>query len=349
MPTQLYLFTLAAAALSLLYIRWGIATLPGESWQILAAVPLSRNDKGEWEGMNITWYGLLTANAYSLALAVYFLMMAAIGVTPLAASVVAAITLLVCVPASSLVARLVEGKRHTFTVGGAFFAGIVTLPGIVWALRFIPGPAANLPIGGTLAALAIAYAFGEGFGRLACISFGCCYGKPLEEASPTLARLFARRAFVFSGETKKISYAHRLAGVKVVPVQGITAVLYAVTGLTALHLFLMGHQIAAFAAAVTVTQVWRPLSELLRADYRGMGTLSGYQIMAAAAVLWGIGLAFLLPAEPLAADLQRGLASLWNPFTILFIQVVWVAIFFHTGRSMVTGSRLSFHVHTERT
>jgi hypothetical protein len=33
-----------------------------------------------------------------------------------------------------------------------------------------------MPIVPALAAVMIAYTFGEALGRLACISFGCCYG-----------------------------------------------------------------------------------------------------------------------------------------------------------------------------
>jgi hypothetical protein len=51
----------------------------------------------------------------------------------------------------------------------------------------------------------IAYAFGEGLGRLACISFGCCYGVALPEAHPLLRHMFDRWHFVFSGSMKKIS------------------------------------------------------------------------------------------------------------------------------------------------
>jgi hypothetical protein len=84
-----------------------------------------------------------------------------------------------------------------------------------------------------LAAIMIAYAFGEGLGRLACISFGCCYGVALQEAHPLLRRVFDRWHFVFFGDTKKISYASGLAGKQVVPIQAITLLLYIGIGLAA--------------------------------------------------------------------------------------------------------------------
>ena len=64
-----------------------------------------------------------------------------------------------------------------------------------------------MPMLETMGAIFIAYAFGEGIGRLACISFGCCYGKPLSECNPLIERIFQRWNFAFQGKTKKIAYA----------------------------------------------------------------------------------------------------------------------------------------------
>lgn len=74
----LSLFIAALAA----YLLWGITVLPRERWQILAAMPVRK--KGEqWDGVNLTWYGLLTANAYAVAVAMLFMLMGAVRV-PLA-------------------------------------------------------------------------------------------------------------------------------------------------------------------------------------------------------------------------------------------------------------------------
>jgi hypothetical protein len=82
-----------------------------------------------------------------------------------------------------------------------------------------------------LAAFTIAYASGEGLGRSACISFGCCYGVALVDSHPLLKRLFDHWYFVFSGKMKKISYASDMEGKEVIPVQAVTAVVCLVTGL----------------------------------------------------------------------------------------------------------------------
>src|SRR5262249_28008774 len=130
-----------------------------------------------------------------------------------------------------------------------------------------------------VAALAIACVLGEGMGRLACISFGCCYGKPLEDLGQLAQRTFGRLAFSFQGKTRKIAYASGLRGVPVVPIQAITAGVLSLLGLIATWLFLNGRITAALVVAVSGNGLWRILSERLRADYRGGRKLSAYQWM----------------------------------------------------------------------
>jgi hypothetical protein len=199
------------------------------------------------------------------------------------------------------------------------------------------------------AAIAIAYAFGEGLGRLACISFGCCYGKPLSGSTGWLRRIFRGRCFVFFGATKKIAYAGGMEGTQVIPIQAVTAVLYSACGLLATWLFLESHHCAAFLIATITTQVWRSLSETMRADYRGEGRISAYQIMGMIGAAYAVGVASILNENALGApDLSAGLATLWHPAMILFLQGIWLVIFLHTGRSTVTGATLTFHVHEDR-
>ena len=206
---------LCAVILLTAYFWWGFKVLPGEKWQIVASVPSSRMEQGVWKGINFTWYGLLSANAYLVAVAVLLALMGAVGVPPLGTAILAAAMLCCCVPASRLVARIVEKKTDTFTVGGAVFVGILITPFVITLVNRIAGEALafHIPVMPAYAAIAIAYAFGEGLGRLACISFGCCYGKPLTSSSELLRRLFAGRGFVFSGSTKKIAYAGGLEAI----------------------------------------------------------------------------------------------------------------------------------------
>jgi hypothetical protein len=186
-------------------------------------------------------------------------------------------------------------------------------------------------------------------GRLACISFGCCYGKALSQSHPAIRRLFARHSFTFLGKTKKIAYASGLDGEKVIPIQAVTSVLYVATGLAGAFLYLSSRYTAAFVLATVVTQGWRSLSETLRADYRGEGRISAYQVMALIGIIYSLVIPALFPAVPTSPlDLAAGLEILWNPGTLLFLQALWLAMFFYTGRSMVTGSTLSLYVHKDR-
>jgi len=349
---MIVMITLCSAVIALVaYFWWGFRMLPGERWQIIAAVPASRTEHGDWNGINFTWYGLLTANAYLVSVAVLLVLLGSVGVPPLGTAVLATFMLCCCVPASRLVARIVEKKAHTFTVGGAVFVGILITPVVIILINRTVGASFgfHIPVMSAYAAIAIAYAFGEGLGRMACISFGCCYGKPLSSSSVIIRKLFAGRSFRFFGSTKKIVYAGGLEAIEVIPIQAVTAVIYSACGLSASGLFLSGRHVGAFLLATIVTQGWRSYSERLRADYRGEGNVSAYQIMGIIGVVYALAMAFILAHEPIGnPDLSAGLSGLWNPALILFLQGIWMLIFLYTGRSTVTGATLSFHVHRDR-
>ncbi|MGE4343767.1 MAG: prolipoprotein diacylglyceryl transferase family protein [Geoalkalibacter sp.] len=345
------LFILILALACYLALAWGFRTLPRENWQILAAMPRRKDASGSWQGINMTWYGFLTANAYLAATAILFLLLGTLRVPLPAALTVAMLMLGICVPASRLVAWIVEGKAHTFTVGGAVFVGTLCAPWVVGMVNILPWQkgSAAMPVLATLAAIVTAYAFGEGLGRLACLSFGCCYGKPIEECSPLVRRFLSRYALVFSGNLKKIAYASGLQGRPVVPVQALTAVLYVTTGLVNTKLFLSGHFAAAFVLGTLVTQGWRVGSELMRADYRGDLSFSAYQWMGLAAIPYSLAMAWWFAGgAPGLPELAAGFSTLWHPAVLLALQGLWLSIFLYTGRSAVTGSTLSFHVHEDR-
>lgn len=334
--------------------------LPGERWQILATVPVRKIGAGQWDGVNLTWYGALNANAYAAGAAILFVLMGAVGISAKAAFLMVALVLMLCVPASRLIARTVEKKSYTFTVGGASFVGMVIIPWVVILLNMTIGSTAEFRIHlmPALSALVISYAFGEGLGRLACVSFGCCYGKRLSACPALVARLFHRFGFVFNGDTKKIAYEGGMEGEPVLPIQAITSVLYLSTGLCTILLYLESHFLAAFVLCIIVTQGWRVVSEVFRADYRGTGRMTAYQIMSIVGAVYSIAAGFFftmaeasfphagVPAS--GTDIMAGLRSIWDPGTLLFLQALWAVIFLYTGRSMVTGSCVSFYVHKGR-
>ncbi|MBI9091942.1 MAG: prolipoprotein diacylglyceryl transferase [Desulfobacterium sp.] len=339
-------FVLALALFMALALAWGYRTLPGENWQMLAALPLQKCDNGQWKGLNLTWYGFLSATAYTFGVGILIILAGATGIRLSSLVVLTLLLLAVTIPASKIIARLVEKKPGTLTVGGAVFVGVVSAPWLIVLVNMTLGKANgfSLPVPVMLAAISIAYTFGEALGRLACISFGCCYGPPLAQCSPFTQRIFAGFNLIFYGKTKKAAYADGLDEKKLLPIQMITAVIYTISGLIGTWLFLKGAFGAAFMATLWVTQVWRVISEFFRADFRGSMNFSMYQIMALGAIVYS---SLILPVFSSATgmpDLNLGLGALWDPGIILFLELVWIAAFLHSGKSAVTDSRILFNV-----
>jgi hypothetical protein len=350
MSAELFLMVLAALFAAL--FAWAFRALPQERWQFLAVMPLGKTAAGEWQGLNLTFYGFFQATSNALAVVMVFTLLGAIGVAANAIFALIAITLALCWPTSKLIARAVEKKAHTFTVGGAVFAGGLMAPWIIKALNATLAWAlgGQIPVVPTFAAMFLAYAYGEGLGRLGCISFGCCYGKSLDQLSPRMRRLFESFSFTFAGATKKVAYEGSLEGAPVAPIQAITAVVFTVIALAGAYLFLKSYFTASLLLASAGTQVWRFLSEKLRADHRGKRQkMSAYQVMALLIAPYAAAVVPLFPrGHGETPEIAAGLGLLWDPAVLLFCQAVWLAIFFISGRSMVTGSTLSFFVRADR-
>jgi len=331
--------------------RWAFQTLPDERWQIVGCFPYRRLADGRWQAWNLTWYGFFSAIAIVFAVCMFLILAGSLS-TPLIASLsLFTLFFAICLPASKMIAFLIEKKQNTFTIGGASFIGILIAPWIILLTSFAGDKwfGFNISVMNALAAMSIAYTLGEGIGRLACISFGCCYGKPLTECSPFINRIFRRHNFVFTGKTKKIAYAHELDGQQVIPIQALTAVIYSLTGLVGCYLFLKGFTAAAFILTLTATQLWRALSEFLRADYRGEGKISSYQIMASIACLYGLFIAYIFNETPIGIpDLALGFEAIWNPAVLIFLLALWIAAFFYLGKSRVIASSIKIHVLREK-
>lgn len=243
-----------------------------------------------------------------------------------------------------------EKKPHTFSVGAASFVGIVISPWLVTGMARVAGQwsAVRIDAMAVVAALMVGYALGEGIGRLACISFGCCYGRPMAAMPPFLQRYFAWASFTYTGSTKKIAYAHQLEGQKIFAVQAVTAVLYTASALVGSLLFLDGRYAWAYFLCLLATQGWRFLSEFLRADFRGNRRISAYQIMSLLTIPYGLTIPWLFPSGGNLPDLLGGLEGIYSPSMLLFLQGLGIFMFFRTGRSEVTGAGLRFHVNRQR-
>ena len=346
------IFLAALTIFLVLLLGWGFTHLPGERWQMLAAIPWRKREDGNWQGINLTYYGLFLASGQTLAVCLLLVLTGAAGISVRGSLLAIAALLTVCLPAARIVAILVEGKRHTFTVGGASFVGIVLAPWIVLLIdrqlgRFTPGE--TLPVLPAMAAMAVAYSLGEGFGRLGCISFGCCYGKPLKDCPPLLRKLFAERTFTFAGPTRKAVYAGGHAGEPLLPVQAITCSIYCLTAVAGSLLFLSGRYLAALCLAILVTQLWRIASEVMRDDFRGFTTISAYQKMGGLAALYTLAIAMLWPAAELPPpSVAESVVLFWHPGIILGLQLLWLVFFVYFGRSTVTSSALSFELIRDR-
>lgn len=106
-----------------------------------------------------------------------------------------------------------------------------------------------------------------------------------------------------------------------------------------------GTAYAALIIALLITQGWRFASEFLRADYRGQGFISAYQIM----ILFAIGYTLLVVPfikEPDSGlpNLLIGIKSLWNPGLIIFLVVLWIVAFVYAGKSSVTCSSINIQI-----
>ena len=72
-------FVLAVGTGLATLLRWGFRVLPQEGWQILATLPVRKDHSGRWVGVNLTYYGLLTASGGLLAILAFLLLMGSIG------------------------------------------------------------------------------------------------------------------------------------------------------------------------------------------------------------------------------------------------------------------------------
>ncbi len=346
-----YLFISLLSIVSSIMIYWGIKNLPNEKWQFIATLPEKKEHDDFWKGINLTYYGLFNANSYTISVLIFLILTSAVQISPIKTVILTVIILGVCIPASKIVARIVENKQGTLTIGGASFVGIITTPIIITLLNnFFFLNEGKIPVLPVLAAMAVAYTFGESLGRLACLSFGCCYGKKLNESGQVIQNIFKNYYHIFYGKTKKISYASNLDGEKVIPVQSLTSIIYLVTGIISLLLFFNKFFTLSLILSVTVTQLWRFFSETLRADFRGNMKISAYQIMALISIFYAIVLKFIYKSDfiPKSISVTYSYDYLYNVPVLIFLEILWALTFLWTGKSIVTASKIKFYVNYDK-
>lgn len=332
------------------FLGWCFKHLAGERWQMLAVVPLRKIGDTTWQGVNLTYYGFFIATSQLLSLMLLLILLGSMGISKGAAMVAVLMVLAVCVPAARLVAMVVEKKRHTFTIGGASFVGVLVAPWAIMLTDYLfSSPEWFLPTIPTLAAMSIGYTLGEGLGRLGCISYGCCYGKPVSSCNRFIQWLFSRTGCIFHGSTKKVAYEAQLEGERLVPIQAITCIIYCSGSLVGSYLFLKGLFTPALLFTIGLTQLWRIFSETMRADFRGFGTISAYQKMGVLSVIYVLVVVACVPRSSLPSPvIVDGLSIIWNPTILISLQILWFIFFFTFGRSTVTSSVVSFDLIRER-
>jgi hypothetical protein len=325
--------------------RWGFRNLTGEEWQIAFAIParISGSERQIWPAINFTFYGVFSSIAYGLSTLAFVFLIGASGQPLGPTAVFAGILLAVGVPASKWVARWVEGiPGHT--IGGAVFAVVVcSIPAMAitqWLTRELAWPQFDAAV--VVAAACLAYVLGEAVGRLACLSFGCCYGRPIAQSTSLQKALYSRLTETYRGRFKKIAYAGGLTDRPVIAVQSIAcAVLFAMF-LLSLWLFWKGMLAASIVVSFGLSQLWRAYSEQLRADFRGREGFTLYQGMAIVAALLSIVLAWMYASGVVAPtpSAYLGWKAVAQLEVILVCQALALLILFYMGRSSVTSSRL---------
>lgn len=330
---------------------WGFKFLPRERWQMMAVVPRHKHEDERWHGTNLTFYGFFIATSQLFAITLLLILFGSLEISMPGALLATGILLMVCVPASKIVAILVERKRHTFTIGGASFVGVVLAPWCIIFTSFLLTRLSghpNMPVIPMLAAMATCYTLGEGLGRLGCISYGCCYGKPVSDCSPIMQKVFRRLNFCFTGTNKKAVYEGKLSGRELVPIQAITAIIYTTTSLISASLYLHSMFIPALLVPIMVTQGWRIISETMRADFRGFTKISAYQKMGLIAIVYMILIVLVIPTGATAVpSLKAGLAFFWHPGIILGLQTMWLFFLFFYGKSTITIAEVKYNLLEE--
>jgi hypothetical protein len=341
MTTSVVLFLavwgmILAAAFSIFF-----RILPNEKWQFIASIPVVKNKNGIFESVNLTWYGFFTSSSIVYSVLIFTVLALSGGAEILQIAVFVGAILAVAVPSAKIIAAMVEKRSGTITIGGAAFVAIIVAPFLTVLLPYFGD---GRPVSGLmLSSISTAYAAGEGFGRLACLSFGCCYGKRLDSCSRIAQMLFSKFNFRFYGGLKKASYENCLEGVRLLPVQGITAILLSVTALASAALIFSGHYKAAFLLSACATFGWRFLSEFLRSDDRGGLKISAYQIMSIAAVFYCVAVSFFLRFGGNGGTNLKTVVPVITDFRfVISMQMLWISGFLYTGISSVTKSHIEF-------
>lgn len=342
-------FILLLSTLLIFFMQLVFRIFPKEKYQFIAAIP-KKKEGSLWKSINYTFYGFITATSIVFALSIFYVLMLLQNYEIFMIAFVVFPVMIIAFLSVKFLTTLIEGKKHVFSVGAALFVSFISAPFIVYVVNKFPGTYFNSKIDFIyfMAAASVAFLFGEGTGRMACVSFGCCYGKPVKNLSSFWQWLFKNVNFVFEGKTKKISYTSGYDGIEVVPVQAITSVFCSAAGVAGLAMILNGYVQQAFLFSSVFVFFWRFISEFLRADYRGGTKISAYQIFSIIAIVYiclitFFGSQYFQMSFP-KYNIVDAFEKFWTANTLLLFQFIWIFSFVFFGRSTVTESTIEFSI-----
>ena len=94
------IFIITIAAILTIIYWFGFVHFPKKNWQFLAAVPIKNSSSNKWNGINFTYYGLLSSTGYIIAIVLYIILLKAANYNYIEIFSVMLMILLFCMPAS---------------------------------------------------------------------------------------------------------------------------------------------------------------------------------------------------------------------------------------------------------
>lgn len=335
---NIYFITSLFFSVFLLIIIWGLKNLSRDEFQFFCAIPYKKIEENTYEGTNITFYGIISALSCSASVFLFLVLIKFIDF-PLKLAYFILITIfLTGLYASRTLAYIIEKRKDTLTIGGAtFVSGIISVPLIYFFIKsFNINETYFLPV---LTALTTSYTFGEGLGRLACISFGCCYGKPAERY-PKLPKILKIKFF---SETKKAVYDSNYKNLELINIQGIVVCLFTILAILSVILIMLEKFKIALLISFTMPAIVRFFSEFFRDDNRGINyKLSTYQFFSLILVIYS--LIFLYIFKPLETKIYIKSTIFFSNTELIILTALFFTTLIHSGVSKVTASKISFNL-----
>ncbi|MFH0976294.1 MAG: prolipoprotein diacylglyceryl transferase family protein [Spirochaetota bacterium] len=340
---SIYLLLTAITVMSCVIWYFSFTRFTHERYQVLFCFPTEKKENS-WSGFCITWYGLIISLSFTFSFIIFVFLMGSSGISYLSVVIPVLISVAIGVLASKLLAERIEKTKATISVAAAMFTSFLLIPPsfFIYGKIFSETP---IPVMIVLSSISIAFAFGEGYGRIACISFGCCYGKPVDKTGWFLRRIFHRMNFTFRGGLKKASYAGNLEGSPLVPIQGITSIVNVLTGITGIVLYYHGNFSSTLLTVIISLSAWRILSEQFRIDNRGSGKISAYQIMSLFNIGYSVFISVALySANPLLPDFEKGINAVLSREIFPVSIVIFSILLIFYGKSKVIFPEIKLKV-----